>query len=93
MFFGGISKILKVLGTKITLLLNILIVFSFTVNKKTTTLVEIFYHLNFNFFVFSFFKFYEQIVKDINCSALFSNPYIDAPSEFDKPPVEIPTYL
>ena len=38
-------------------------------------------------------KFYEEIRKEINCSALFSNENIDAPSEFADPPREIPTYL
>jgi hypothetical protein len=40
-----------------------------------------------------FFQFYDEIEKEINCSALFSNADIDAESEFDQPPKEIPTYL
>ena len=38
-------------------------------------------------------KFFEGIKKETNCEALYSNPYIDEPSEFKIPPEFIPKWL
>jgi hypothetical protein len=41
----------------------------------------------------AFFQYYEQIRKQVDCQALFSNPDIDALSEFDDPPKTIPVAM
>ena len=38
-------------------------------------------------------KYFDEIEKDINCPALFSNPDIDLYSEFQSPPKRIPKWL
>jgi hypothetical protein len=39
------------------------------------------------------FQYYESITKKVDCPALFNDPNIDSPSEFENPPKEIPGYL
>ena len=38
-------------------------------------------------------EFFDFVEKEINCMALFTNPDIDASSEFEYPPSEIPKWL
>jgi hypothetical protein len=38
-------------------------------------------------------KYYEQITKNIDCESLFTNPDMDALSEYPEPPKKIPNYL
>ena len=38
-------------------------------------------------------KYFDEITKDINCPALFSNPDMDIPSQFKEPPIKIPRWL
>ena len=38
-------------------------------------------------------QFFDFVEKEINCMALFTNPDIDASSEFEYPPSEIPKWL
>ena len=38
-------------------------------------------------------KYFDEITKDINCPALFSNPDMDIPSQFKDPPIKIPKWL
>ena len=40
-----------------------------------------------------FNKYFDLVEKEINCMALFTNPDIDASSEFEFPPTEIPKWL
>jgi len=40
-----------------------------------------------------FFQYYEQIHKNIDCEGLFTNPDMDALSEYEIPPKTIPNYL
>ena len=39
------------------------------------------------------FQYYEQLHKRINCEGLFTNPDMDALSEYETPPKFIPNYL
>ena len=38
-------------------------------------------------------EYFDFVEKEINCMALFTNPDIDASSEFEFPPAEIPKWL
>jgi len=38
-------------------------------------------------------KYFDEITKDIDCPALFSNPDMDIPSQFKDPPIKIPKWL
>ena len=38
-------------------------------------------------------EYFDFVEKEINCMALFTNPDIDASSEFEFPPTEIPKWL
>ena len=38
-------------------------------------------------------KYFDQITKDIQCHALFSEVGIDLPSRFETPPMKIPKWL
>ena len=38
-------------------------------------------------------KYFDQIKKNVDCEALFSNPDIDDPSQLQKPPYQIPYWL
>ena len=38
-------------------------------------------------------KYYDVLTKEVDCRALFENELIDAPSEFNSPPANIPKYL
>ena len=40
-----------------------------------------------------FNQYFDLVEKEINCMALFTNPDIDASSEFEYPPSEIPKWL
>ena len=40
-----------------------------------------------------FNQYFDLVEKEINCMALFTNPDIDASSEFEFPPTEIPKWL
>ena len=38
-------------------------------------------------------KYFDEINKEIDCPALFSNPDMDIPSQFKEPPIKIPKWL
>jgi len=38
-------------------------------------------------------QYYEHVRKKVDCNALFSNPNIDAFSDYETAPRDIPTYM
>ena len=43
--------------------------------------------------LFCVLQYYNYVEKKVDCIGLFTNPNIDAPTEYTVPPRKIPTYL